>query len=107
VVERDSRVQGNGAYGAVAIGEIDRIAERLAARGYGRPGRVWQEVVRDGGEKRGSRRDKPAAGGRDFPPGNITCAPGNYYYTGERFVLRATRRLRHLQEGAALALRRD
>src|SRR6185295_7200703 len=35
--------KGMAPYGAVAIGEIDRIAERLAARGMDDPDAWWQE----------------------------------------------------------------
>jgi len=43
-------------------------------------------VVRDGGEKRGSRRQGRGPKAAISPRGNITCARATYYYTGERFV---------------------
>ncbi len=77
--------KGMAPYGAVAIGEIDRIAERLAARGMGDPDAWWQEWCAMA-EKNEALADKAAAEGRDFTAGDHYLRAGNYYYTGERFV---------------------
>ncbi|HKB61687.1 MAG TPA: hypothetical protein VKD03_02335, partial [Burkholderiales bacterium] len=77
--------KGMAPYGAVAIGEIDRIGERLAARGMGDPDAWWQEWCAMA-EKNEALADKAAAEGRDFTAGDHYLRAGNYYYTGERFV---------------------
>src|SRR5258706_703248 len=77
--------KGMAPYGAVAIGEIGRIAGRLAARGMGGPDVWWQEWCAMA-EKNEAVADKAAAEGRDFTAGEHYLRAGNYYYTGERFV---------------------
>ncbi len=68
--------KGMAPYGAVAIGEIDRIAERLAARGMGDPDAWWQEWCAMA-EKNQALADKAAAEGRDFTAGEHYLRAGN------------------------------
>ncbi len=77
--------KGMAPYGAVAIGEIDRIGERLAARGMGDPDAWWQEWCAMA-ERNEKLAGAAAAEGRDFTAGDHYLRAGNYYYTGERFV---------------------
>jgi len=84
--------KGMAPCGAVAIGEIDRIGERLAARGMDDPDAWWQEWCAMA-EKNEKLADAAAAEGRDFTAGNHYLRAGNYYYTGERFVPPGERKL--------------
>src|SRR6266581_5049397 len=84
--------KGMAPYGAVAIGEIDRIGERLAARGMGDADAWWQEwcAMAEQNEK---LADAAAVDGREFTAGDHYLRAGNYYYTGERFVPPGERKL--------------
>src|SRR6267142_5825186 len=84
--------KGMAPYGAVAIGEIDRIAGRLAARGMGDPDAWWQEWC-SMAEKNEALADAAAVDGRGFTAGDHYLRAGNYYYTGERFVPPGERKL--------------
>ncbi len=84
--------KGMAPYGAVAIGEIDKIGERLAARGMDDPDAWWQEWCAMA-EKNEELADEAAAEGRDFTAGDHYLRAGNYYYTGERFVPPGDRKL--------------
>jgi dienelactone hydrolase len=84
--------KGMAPYGAVAIGEIDRIAERLAARGMGDADAWWQEWCAMA-ERNEKLADGAAKEGRDFSAGDHYLRAGNYYYTGERFVPPGERKL--------------
>ena len=77
--------KGMAPYGAVAVGEIDRIAARLTARGMGDADAWWQEWCATA-EKNEKIADAAAAEGRDLTAGDHYLRAGNYYYTGERFV---------------------
>ena len=77
--------KGMAPYGAVAIGEIDRICERLAARGMGDPDAWWQEWC-SMAERNEALADEAAVDGREFTASDHYLRAGNYYYTGERFV---------------------
>jgi naringenin degradation protein FdeB len=83
---------GMAPYGAVAIGEIDRICARLAARGPADPDAWWQEwcAMAEQNEK---TADAAAHEGRNSTAGNHYLRAGNYYYTGERFVPPGERKL--------------
>jgi len=84
--------KGMAPYGAVAIGEIDRIGERLAARGMGDLDAWWQEwcAMAEQNEK---LADAAAVDGRELTAGDHYLRAGNYYYTGERFVPPGERKL--------------
>jgi len=83
--------KGMAPYGAVAIGEIDRIGERLKARA-GEPA-AWTEEWCAMAGKLETVADTAAAEGRHFTAGNYYLRAGNYYYTGERFVPPGERKL--------------
>ncbi len=84
--------KGMAPYGAVAVGEIDGICERLAARGMGDPDAWWQEWC-SMAEKNEELADAAAVDGRDFTASDHYLRAGNYYYTGERFVPPGERKL--------------
>jgi len=95
-------------YGAVALGEIERVCERLAARGPADPDAWWQQWCAMA-EKNERLADAAAAEGRDATAGRRYLRAGNYYYTGERFVPPGERKLaiyrqalRCYREGLAL-----
>jgi hypothetical protein len=77
--------KGMAPYGAVAIGEIDRIAARLTARGMDDADAWWQEWCA-AAEKTETLAGAAAREGRELTAGNHYLRAGNYYYTGERFV---------------------
>jgi dienelactone hydrolase len=84
--------KGMAPYGAVAIGEIDRICERLAARGMGDPDAWSQEWCAMAGQNE-KLADAAAVDGRELTAGDHYLRAGNYYYTGERFVPPGERKL--------------
>ncbi len=84
--------KGMAPYGAVAVGEIDGICERLAARGMGDLDAWWQEWC-SMAEKNEKLADAAAVDGRDFTASDHYLRAGNYYYTGERFVPPGERKL--------------
>jgi pimeloyl-ACP methyl ester carboxylesterase len=84
--------KGMAPYGAVAIGEIDRIAERLSARGPADPDAWWQEWCATA-ESNERIADQAAREGRHLTAGNHYLRAGNYYYAGERFVPPGERKL--------------
>lgn len=101
--------RGMAPYGAVALGEIERVCERLAARGPADPDAWWQEWCAMA-EKNERLADVAAAEGRDATAGRHYLRAGNYYYTGERFVPPGERKLaiyeqalRCYREGLALS----
>ena len=57
--------KGMAPYAAVAVGEIDRICERLAARGMSDPDAWWQEWC-SMAEKNEKLADAAAVDGRDL-----------------------------------------
>src|SRR5437660_8312209 len=77
--------KGMAPYGAVAVGEIGRICERLAGRGMGDPDACWQEWCWMA-EKNEKLADAGAVDGRDFTAGDHYLRAGDYSHTGERFV---------------------
>jgi len=71
-------------YGAIALGEIDRIADRL--RGHEGDSDAWRRewcAMAAHVERLG---DRAAAEGHDLTAGLYYLRAGNYYYTGERMV---------------------
>jgi len=77
--------KGMAPYGAVALEEIERICERLSARGPHDADAWWQEWCAQA-EKNEKGADEAAKDGRSAAAGNHYLRAGNYYYTGERFV---------------------
>src|SRR2546422_8557200 len=72
-------------YGAVALGEIDEVCERLKAR-QGRAD-AWQEGWCAMARRLERAADAAAAEGRQLTAGNTYLRAGMYYFTGERFVV--------------------
>ena len=77
--------KGMAPYGAVALGEIDEVCERLRRR-QGDPHAWWEEwsalgarleKAADAAETRGSR----------ISAGNLYLRAGMYYFTAERFIV--------------------
>src|SRR6266508_1458191 len=77
--------KGMAPYGAVALGEIDTVCERLKAR-QGEPD-AWREEWCAMAKRLERAADAAAAEGRQLTAGNCYLRAGMYYFTGERFVV--------------------
>ena len=77
--------KGMAPYGAVALGEIDEVCERLRQR-QSEPHAWWEEWG-----ALGARLEKAAdaaeAGGHRMTAGNCYLRAGMYYFTAERFIV--------------------
>ncbi len=76
--------KGMAPYGAVALGEIDEVCERLRSR-QGEP-EAWPEEWGGLGRRLEAVAEAAAAEGRELTAGNYYLRAGMYYFTGERFV---------------------
>ena len=76
--------KGMAPYGAVALGEIDEICEKLKSRQQ-EPD-AWQEEWCAMASRLQKVADKAAAEGRQHTAGNYYLRAGMYYFTGERFI---------------------
>ena len=76
--------KGMAPYGAVALGEIDWVVQRLHER-IDEPQAWWEEWTRVAAKVE-QAGDAAAAEGRSATAGNCYLRAGNYYYTGERMV---------------------
>jgi len=76
--------KGMAPYGAVALGEIDQVCERLRAR-QSEPD-AWREEWCAMGARLERAADAAEAAGRRLTAGDYYLRAGMYYFTGERFV---------------------
>src|SRR4051812_31223452 len=76
--------KGMAPYGAVALGEIDSVCDRLRTR-QGEPDAWRQEWCELGARVEKLGREADAAGHR-LTAGNFLLHAGMYWFTGERFV---------------------
>jgi dipeptidyl aminopeptidase/acylaminoacyl peptidase len=76
--------KGMAPYGAVALGEIDEICERLNGRQH-EPD-AWQEEWCRMGSRLEQAADAAEAAGHRMSAGNYSLRAGMYYFTGERFM---------------------
>ena len=76
--------KGMAPYGAVALGEIDQVCERLRQR-QSEPD-AWREEWCAMGSRLEKLADQAAAEGHAMTAGNYYLRAGMYYFTGERFV---------------------
>jgi len=76
--------KGMAPYGAVAIGEIDEVCERLRSR-QGEP-HAWAEEWTAMGRRLQAVGDAAAAAGHEMTAGNYYLRAGMYCFTGERFI---------------------
>jgi dipeptidyl aminopeptidase/acylaminoacyl peptidase len=76
--------KGMAPYGAVALGEIDQVCEKLRTR-QSEPHAWWEEWSAMGArlQKRG---DAAEATGHRLSAGNFYLRAGMYYFTAERFI---------------------
>ena len=79
-----SITKGMAPYGAVALGEIDQVVQRLHARAA-EPNAWWEEWTAMAARCE-ETADRAAAEARDATAGNYYLRAGMYYYTGERMV---------------------
>jgi len=84
--------KGMAPYGAVALEEIERVCERLRARGPQEPEAWPQEWCSEAGRIE-KLADAAATERREATAGALYLRAGNYYYTGERFVPLGDRKL--------------
>jgi dienelactone hydrolase len=85
--------KGLAPYGAVAIGEIDAITDRIAARGD--DPNAWIEEWSAMAEKLETEANAAAAAGHQHTAGNFFLRAGFYHYTGERFLPPGEEKRRH------------
>lgn len=76
--------KGMAPYGAVALGEIDEVCERLKSRQQ-EPD-AWPEEWCRMASRLEKVADKAAAEGHQHTAGNYYLRAGMYYFTGERFI---------------------
>ena len=76
--------KGMAPYGAVALGEIDEVCERLKRREGEHD--AWEQEWCAMGARLEKVAEQAAAEGRDMTAGNYYLRAGMYYFTGERFV---------------------
>ncbi len=76
--------KGLAPYGAVSIGEIDTITDRIAARGD--DANAWIEEWSAMARKLESEAEAADAAGHALTAGSFFLRAGFYYYTGERFL---------------------
>src|SRR5688572_26544406 len=76
--------KGMAPYGAVALGEIDEVCERLQHR-QGEPD-AWREEWCALGRRLEAVAVAADARGQRMTAGNYYLRAGMYYFTGERFV---------------------
>jgi dipeptidyl aminopeptidase/acylaminoacyl peptidase len=77
--------KGMAPYGAVALGEIDEVCERLRAREH-EPHAWWEEWGALGARLEQAADDAQARG-RLMSAGNLYLRAGMYYFTAERFIV--------------------
>ncbi|HTE15741.1 MAG TPA: alpha/beta fold hydrolase [Burkholderiales bacterium] len=79
--------KGMAPYGAVALGEIDWIVQRLHQRANESDlDKAWHEEWCAVADKVAAAGDAAAKAGNSATAGNYYLRAGNYYYTGERMV---------------------
>lgn len=76
--------KGMAPYGAVALGEIDEVCERLKSR-QSEPD-AWREEWCAMAARLEKVAERAAAEGRQHTAGNYYLRAGMYYFTGERFI---------------------
>ncbi len=80
--------KGMAPYGAVALGEIDEVCEKLRAR-QSEPQAWWEEWSAMGARLE-KRADTLEAAGHRLSAGNFYLRAGMYYFTAERFIYPGT-----------------
>src|SRR5690349_12856720 len=83
--------KGMAPYGAVAMGEIDEVCERLMPRQH-EPD-AWEEEWCRMGARLEKTADVLEAAGHTLSAGNYYLRAGMYYFTGERFIYPGARKL--------------
>ena len=82
--------KGMAPYGAVALGEIDDVCERLMKR-QSEPD-AWEEEWCAMGARLEKAGDAAEAAGHRMSAGNCYLRAGMYYFTGERFIYPGARK---------------
>src|SRR5450759_3038760 len=80
-------VKGMAPWGAVSLGEVDRVAARMTARaGESDLDSVWKQEWAAMADTIAAVADKAAAEGRKITAGDHYMRAGNYYYSAERMI---------------------
>jgi dipeptidyl aminopeptidase/acylaminoacyl peptidase len=77
--------KGMAPYGAVALGEIDEVCERLRSRQH--EPQAWWEEWSAMGARLEQAADEAEAAGRTMTAGHCYLRAGMYYFTAERFIV--------------------
>ena len=85
--------KGLAPYGAIAVGEIDTITDRISARGD--DPNAWLEEWSAMASKLEAEANAAVVAGHDHTAGHFFLRAGFYYYTGERFVPPGEEKRRH------------
>jgi dienelactone hydrolase len=81
-------VKGMVPWAAAAMGEIDLVGQRLAAREHEADlDRAWSEEWAAMADRVAKVADGAAAQGRQITAGDYYMRAGNYYYSAERFIV--------------------
>src|ERR1700704_3730227 len=81
-------VKGMVPWAAAAMGEIDLVGQRLAAREHEADlDRAWTEEWAAMADRVANVADGAAAQGREITAGDHYMRAGNYYYSAERFIV--------------------
>jgi alpha-beta hydrolase superfamily lysophospholipase len=80
-------VKGMAPWGAVSLGEIDKVAARMTARASeGDHETVWKQEWAAMADTVAAAADKADAEGRKITAGDFHMRAGNYYYSAERMI---------------------
>ena len=80
-------VKGMAPWGAVSLGEVDRVAARLNARaGEGDHDTAWKQEWEALADTVAAAADKAEAAGHRITAGDHYMRAGNYYYSAERMI---------------------
>jgi dienelactone hydrolase len=82
--------KGMAPYGAVALGEIDEVCERLRERQH--EPEAWEEEWCRMGARLERAGDRAEAAGHRLSAGNAYLRAGMYYFTAERFIFPGPRK---------------
>ncbi|MEI8035759.1 MAG: alpha/beta fold hydrolase [Betaproteobacteria bacterium] len=76
--------KGMAPYGAVALGEIDQVCEKLRLRQ--KEESAWWEEWQEMADRLKNRADSLEKAGHRLSAGNLYLRAGMYYFTAERFI---------------------
>jgi dipeptidyl aminopeptidase/acylaminoacyl peptidase len=79
--------KGMAPYGAVSLGEIDRIAQKMRARQHEKDhDKIWLEEWEAMANKVEHEADEAVKKDHSYTAGNLYIRAGNYHFAAERFI---------------------